>query len=82
MPETDSLNGAALLLVFVLIGIIIIAFASFVLSGACIIINSIDLHKTKNEGTSIKIPLTYLIINIIIVVLGIAYFPLIEVWGG
>lgn len=82
MPESEGPNGAALLLVFILIGIIMISLVSFELSGACIIMNSIDLHKTKNEGKSIKIPLTFLIINIIIVVLGIAYFPLLEVFGG
>ena len=80
-PAEQGMNGAGFLLFILFIMIVAISLICFELSGACIIMNSIDLHKTKNEGNSIKVALIFLITNIFIFVMEIAYFPLLKVWS-
>ena len=62
--------------------LIFLDWISIGLNIPCIVMTSIDIKKTKREDSSIKLSLTFLIINIVLLTIGIAYIPLLEVLGG
>ena len=81
-PETEGVNYGGIIYLFGLIMLIFLDWISIGLNIPCIVMTSIDIKKTKREDGSIKLSLTFLIINIVLLTIGIAYIPLLEVLGG
>lgn len=77
-PPTSDGVGAGFLLAIVLFMIIGMVGVTFALNTAAIIMNSIDICKTKKENGKIWLSLTLLIINICLLICDILYFILLE----
>ena len=71
-PETDGLNYGGIIYLFGLIMLMCLDWISISLNIPCIVMTSIDIKKTKMEYGSIKLSLTFLIINIVLLIIGIA----------
>ena len=81
-PETEGVNYGGIIYLFGLIMLMCLDWISIGLNIPCIVMTSIDIKKTKREYGAIKLSLTFLIINIVLLIIGIAYLPLLEVFGG
>lgn len=80
-PSTGEPNGMGILY---LLGIIFMTAISFLIGDlniACIVMNAIDINKTKKEQGSIKRSVVFLILNIVYLLLSGGYIFVLGILG-
>ena len=80
-PSTGEPNGMGILY---LLGIIFMTAISFLIGDlniACIVMNAVDINKTKKEQGSIKRSVVFLILNIVYLLLSGGYIFVLGILG-
>ena len=78
---TDGINYGGIIYLFGLIALFGMVFSGGTFNVAGIVLSSIDLNKTKRDNEPIGFSLTFLLINIFVVLSCLAYLPLLEVFS-